>query len=320
MFCDIRNEPTIYASINSEIWGPTVRYSTNMGETWTEAEQDVRFEEGSDRKVKRVWCAIPGGDNHPGVLYAGVDPGAMFKTEDGGKNWSELTGLSNHSTREKWFPGKGGLMVHSICPHPSDSQKIHVGISAAGTFYSEDSGESWQPRNKGVLVDFLPDKFPEVGQCVHHMESHPSKPEVLYQQNHCGCYRSDNGGEEWIDINEGLPSRFGFPLLIHPHDPDTIYVIPEESPEFRCPVNGELAVYRSRNRGENWQKLTNGFPQKNAFLNIYRHAMCADDCDAAGIYFGTSTGQILYSLNDGDSWDMLANWLPPVFSVSAVVL
>ncbi len=214
----------------------------------------------------------------------------------------------------------GGMMVHSFALHSEDPQKMHVGISAAGTFYTEDGGETWEPRNKGVLAEFLPDKYPHVGQCVHHMESHPANPDVLYPQNPCGVYRSDNGGQEWIDCCEGLPSRFGFPLQIHPHDPDTIYVIPEESPEFRCPVNAEFAVFRSRNRGENWEKLDNGLPTKNAYLNIYRHAMCADTCDPCGIYVGTSTGQIFYSRDEGEHWEILANWLAPVFSLTCAVV
>ena len=320
MVFDAREEPTIFASVNSTWWGPDVRFSKDFGETWEEPKSGIRFEDGSDKKVKRVWCVEPGRKSEPDVLYAGADPGALFKSEDGGQNWSEIKSLTNHATREKWTPGMGGMMVHSFALHSEDPQKMHVGISAAGTFYTEDGGETWEPRNKGVLAEFLPEKYPDVGQCVHHMESHPAKPDVLYQQNHCGVYRSDNAGQEWIDCCEGLPSRFGFPLQIHPHDPDTIYVIPEEGPEFRCPVNAEFAVFRSRNRGENWEKLDNGLPNKNAYLNIYRHAMCADTCDPCGIYVGTSTGQIFYSRDEGEHWEILVNWLAPVFSLTCAVV
>ncbi len=319
MVFDTRNELTIFASTNSMWWGPSVRSSKDFGETWQEPKSDVRFEEGSDKKVKRVWCVEPGRNNEPNVLYAGADPGVLFKSEDSGETWAEVKALTNHSTREKWTPGMGGMMVHSICLHPEDKNKMHVGVSAAGTFSTVDGEKSWEARNKGVTADFLAEKFPEVGQCVHHMQLHPAKPDVLYQQNHCGVYRSDNAGKEWIDLCEGLPSRFGFPLQIHPHDPDTIYVIPEEGAEFRCPVDGEFAVFRSRNRGENWERLDNGLPNKRAYLSILRHAMTADSCDKAGIYVGTRNGQIFYSKDEGDSWEVLVNWFPPIYSVTCAV-
>lgn len=316
---DNRTEPTVYACVNSSWWGSDVRFSKDLCENWQEPAAGIRFEEGSDKKVEKIWCVQPGRLSEPAVLYAGVAPGVLFKSEDGGLTWAEVKGLTHHPTRNSWLPGAGGMMVHSICLHPEETNKMYVGISAAGTFSTEDGGQSWQPRNKGVLADFLPEKFPEVGQCVHRMESHPAKPEVLYQQNHCGVYRSDNGGKEWIDLSEGLPSRFGFPLQMHPHDPDTLYVIPEEGPDFRYPVNGEFAVFRSRNRGENWERLDNGLPNKNAYLNVYRHAMAADNCDPCGIYVGTSTGQIFYSREGGNTWEPLADFLPPVFSVTCEV-
>ncbi|MFQ5739489.1 MAG: exo-alpha-sialidase [Acidobacteriota bacterium] len=320
MILDQRREPTLYACVNSLWWGPDIRFSLDFGETWQEPKTPVRFKEGSEQKVKRVWCVTPGRKGEPGVLFAGVDPATLFRTEDGGRNWTEVESLTRHPTREKWMPGAGGMMVHSICPHPTDSQKIGVGISAAGTFCSEDGGASWEPRNKGVRAEFLPDKFPQVGQCVHHMESHPDRPEVLYQQNHDGVYRSDNEGLDWTDISQGLPSRFGFPLQIHPRRPDTIYVIPEEGAEFRGPVNAAFAVYRSRNRGVDWERLDRGLPSRNAYLHVFRQAMCADSCESTGLYFGTSTGHIFHSRDGGDCWELLANWLPPIFSLSAEVL
>ena len=317
---DNREAPTIYACVNSTWWGPDIRYSNDFCETWKEPSNGIRFDEDEDVTLKRTWCVVPGRKNEPGVLYAGVDPAALFKTEDHGKSWFEIPALRKHATRDKWFPGFGGLMVHSICLHPANKDIMHVGISAAGTFSTEDGGTTWQARNKGVQADFLADKFPEVGQCVHHMESHPARPDVLYQQNHCGVYRSDNAGKEWTDLGAGLPSRFGFPLVIHPHDPDTIYVVPEEGAENRCVVGAELAVYRSRNRGGNWQKLSTGMPSEHAYLNVLRHAMATDTCDSAGIYFGTNTGQLFYSRNEGDHWELLANFLPPIHSVSCAVI
>ena len=320
LILDQRGEPALFACVNSSWWGSDVRFSYDLGENWKEAESTVRFAEGRERKVERIWCLVPGPSDQPDVLYAGVAPAALFQSCDGGRNWAEIESLSEHPTREKWSPGAGGMMVHSICPHPREPGKIHVGISAAGTFSTEDGGQTWEARNSGVRADYLPEKFPEVGQCVHHMQLHPDKPQVLYQQNHDGVYRSDDEGKQWIDISEGLPSRFGFPLQIHPHDPDTIYVVPEEGAEFRYPVNAEFGVFRSRDRGEHWDKLDRGLPSKDGYLNIYRQAMSADGCDPCGIYIGTSTGQILYSRNDGDFWEVLANWLPPIYSVSAAVM
>lgn len=323
MVFDARPEPTIFACVNNAWWGPKLHFSKDLGANWQEPAAGIRFDEESDQsdqKIEKIWCVEPGQKNEPGVLYAGAAPGTLFKSEDGGDRWFEITSLRSHPTREKWQPGAGGMMVHSICLHPENSYKMHIGVSAAGHFYTDDGGETWEPRNKGVLADFLPEKYPEVGQCVHHLQLHPDKPDVLYQQNHCGVYRSDNGGRDWLDLCEGLPSRFGFPLQIHSHDPDTIYVVPEESPDFRCPVDGAFAVFRSRNRGEQWERLDNGLPNKNAYFNVYRQAMCADTCEPCGIYLGTSTGQIFYSRDQGDSWEILADCLPPVFSLACAEL
>ena len=317
---DARGEPTIFACVNSYWWGPNFRISRDFGLTWQETESGIRFEEGSENTVKRVWCVAPSLPTEPNVIYVGVDPGALFKSEDGGRTWKDVKGLTDHPTRDKWAPGGGGLMVHSICFDPEDSKKMSVGISAAGVFHTTDGGATWEARNKGVRADFLPEKFPEVGQCVHHMECHPIKPNVLYQQNHCGVYRSDDRGKSWVDISEGLPSRFGFPIQIHSHDPDTLYVVPEEGAEFRCPVNGKFGVYRSRDRGEHWEKLANGLPNRNAYIHVHRQAMAIDAYDPCGIYVGTSGGQILYSRKEGDSWEELVDWLPPVYSLSCTVL
>jgi photosystem II stability/assembly factor-like uncharacterized protein len=294
--------------------------SRDFGKTWSECEGGVRFEEKSGRKVARVWCVKPGRPSEPDVLYAGVDPGALFKSEDSGKTWSEVTSLSEHPTKQKWMPGAGGLMVHSIVLHPSDSKKMHVGISAAGVFATEDGGKTWEARNKNVLTDFQPEKYPEAGQCVHHLEAHASKPEVLYQQNHCGVYRSDNEGREWIDISEGLPSRFGFPIQIHPHEPDTIFVIPEQGGEFRASATGRFAVYRSTNRGAMWRRMTKGLPGKPSFLHVHRQAMTRDTHDPFGLYVGTTGGHIYWSRDNGTTWKLLTEYLPPIFSLSCAVV
>ncbi|MBI5472724.1 MAG: exo-alpha-sialidase [Ignavibacteriae bacterium] len=316
---DTRGKPTMYAAATSYWWGTNVHVSKNFGKSWQQSE-GVSFAEESGKSVTKVWCVKAGRASDPDTLYAGVDPGALFISSDRGKTWAEMRSLTNHDTRERWTPGAGGLMVHSIALHPTDRKKMFVGISAAGMFATEDGGSSWEPRNKNVLAEFLAEKFPTVGQCVHHLEMHPAKPEVLYQQNHCGVYRSDNEGRDWNDISNGLPSRFGFPLQIHPHDPDTVYVIPEEGAEFRAVTKGEMAVYQSRNRGKSWKKLSNGLPKKNAFLQIHRQAMTMDSLDEPGVYVGTSSGQIFYSRNAGKSWETLIDYLPMIYSLSAAVV
>jgi len=328
---DTRARPRMYAAVTSYWWGTNVHISKNFGKSWEQSD-GVKFDQAppphgdstasgdGQSGVKKVWCVIPGRRNESNVLYAGVDPGALFRSDDNGKSWREVTSLTAHATRSKWFPGAGGLMVHSIALHPTDAQRMYVGISAAGVFATDDGGATWEPRNSNVLAEFLPDKFPVVGQCVHHLEMHPAKPDVLYQQNHCGVYRSDNAGREWTDISEGLPSRFGFPIQIHPHDPDTIYVIPEEGAEFRAVVKGEFAVYRSKDKGKSWKKMTKGLPKKNAFLHVHRQAMTMDSLDKAGLYVGTSAGQIFYSRDEGKNWDVLIDSLPMIYSLNAAVV
>ena len=321
---DVRGKaPIMYAAVNSEWFGPGVRMSSDFGETWMEPEQGVKFEEGSGLSVEKVWQITPGGFTSPGVIYAGVEPAALFRSDDNGQTWSDIKGLTNHETRDQWAPGAGGLMLHSILPHPYDGRRMQIAISAAGTFETTDGGETWKPRNKGVRVDFMSDQdeYPEVGQCVHHLECHPSRPDLLYQQNHCGIYRSNTGGEQWTEISSGLPAFFGFPILVHPVEDDTVYVVPMQGPEFRAAPEGKFAVYRSRDRGETWDRLDNGLPNTDAYETVYRQATCADSIEpAAGIYLGTSAGQVFGSLDNGDSWVTLASNLPTIYSVEAKVV
>lgn len=204
---------TIVLAGKSSWWGPALQLSDDLGDTWREPEEGIRFAEGRGHSVERIWT-ITADARVPGRIYAGVDPGALFVSDDGGNRWREVTPLTDHPTRAKWSPGAGGLMVHSIALPSSHPSRVIVGISAAGVFRSDDAGATWTPKNAGVRADFLPDPFPNVGQCVHHLEIHPQAPDVLYQQNHCGVYRSDDAGDSWVDISAGLPSRFGFPLAV----------------------------------------------------------------------------------------------------------
>lgn len=300
-------------------WGPAIQISDDGGETWREPAGAIRFDEGRDHSVERIWC-VRRDPRMPRRLYAGVDPGALFVSDDRGESWREVPALTDHPTRAKWFPGAGGLMVHSMAFDPSKPSRITVGLSAAGVFRSDDEGRTWEPKNTGVRTDFLPEKFPDVGQCVHHMEIHPQKPDILYQQNHCGVYRSDDAGDTWTDISEGLPSRFGFPFAALPHDGDTVFVVPEESDQARMTANGRLGIFRSRNRGGSWEPLTNGLPQSDAYLNVMRMAMTTDVHDAPGVYIGTQGGQVLASRDGGDSWQTIFNWLPPIYSLETYIV
>jgi photosystem II stability/assembly factor-like uncharacterized protein len=304
----------IAAAGKSAWWGPAIQMSDDGGETWREGSSGIRFGEDRGHSVERIWF-VKSDTRVPDRVYAGVDPGALFVSDDRGESWREVTALTDHPSRSKWFPGAGALMVHSMVFDRSRPNRLTVGLSAAGVFQSEDDGKSWTPKNQGVRADFLPDKFPEVGQCVHHMEMHSQNPDILYQQNHCGVYRSDDAGGSWNDISEGLPSRFGFPFAVLPHDGDTVFVIPEESDQARMTANARFGIYRSRNRGASWELLKSGLPQSDAYLNVLRMAMTVDDHDDPGVYVGTQGGQILASRDGGDSWQTLFNWLPPIYSL-----
>jgi hypothetical protein len=343
MQMDARDQ-RLHAAVNHVIYGPTTHYSDDFGQTWTQAagvpvlgrasksgrplgtpDEAGRAAEGEDvqaqpEKLIKVWNITPGRTNEPGVLYAGAEPASLFKSTDRGENWALNEGFFDHPHRGQWFPGNGGLCLHTIIPDASNLNRMWIGISTGGCYRSDDGGQSWAPYNKNVRADFSPDKFPEYGQCVHKMAQHPSQPQVLYQQNHCGIYRSDNAGEDWIDIGEGrLPTRFGFPIAVDPNDPRTIYVVPEESDEYHMSVDGHLAVWRSRDAGESWERLTNGLPER-AYVDVLREAMATDSLDQSGLYIGTNTGQLFYSRNGGDAWELLADYLPPILSVEAAVI
>ncbi|MCI0393706.1 MAG: exo-alpha-sialidase [Chloroflexi bacterium] len=311
---------TLFAALDHAVYGSNVHRSADLGKSWEMAE-GPSFPEGDERTVKRVWHIRPGHASQPGVVWAGADPGALFRSEDNGKSWSSVDGLNNHPTRENWFPGAGGMMVHTIIQDPNNPDRLFVAISAAGVFRSDDGGQSWQPKNKGVRADFLPDKYPEVGQCCHHLVMSPADPNVLFQQNHCGVYRSRDGGDNWEDIGTGrLPATFGFPMAVHPRHGHTIYVVPQVSDEYRFTPDGRFRVYRSSDGGEHWEGLTNGLPQDNAYLNVFREAMATDACDPAGVYVGTGTGQLFFSRDGGENWEALTQTLPPIYAVSTAVV
>ena len=331
----------VHAATSHFVYGPNTHYSDDLGKTWTQSPQPPAFPQPSEagrplgtpdeaadpesakskaEKVIKTWNITPGRSDEPGVLYAGIEPAALFKSTDRGETWTINTGLYNHPHRATWFPGNGGLCLHTIILDPADRNRMYVAISTGGCYRTDDGGATWTPRNKNVRADFHPDKFPEFGQCVHKMAMHPAQPSVLYQQNHCGVYRSDHQGDDWIDIGEGkLPSRFGFPIAVHPHDPKTIYVVLEESDDYRVSVDGKFGVWRSKNAGHTWKRLNDGLPER-AHLVALREAMAVDALDDAGVYVGTNTGQVFYSRNNGDAWGLLTDFLPPVLSVEAAVV
>jgi photosystem II stability/assembly factor-like uncharacterized protein len=306
----------IFATSNDTWFGSEIVYSDDAGETWTSAKRSPSFAEDTDLKLERIWHLEPGLPETPNILYAGVAPAALFRSDDSGETWSEIAGLTSHPTRPRWHPGAGGLCLHSIQIDPANSKRMFVGISAVGVLRTDDGGANWQTKNRGTRAEFMPEKYPEFGQCVHKLLLAPGRSDLLFQQNHCGVYRSADAGENWDEITAGLPSDFGFPLAIHPRDPETIYVLPLQGAEFRCPPEGKMRVFRSRDGGRNWQALTDGLPQTEAFAGILREGMTTDRMDPAGIYFGTNTGKIFASRDEGDSWHLLADNLPPVFCVS----
>lgn len=305
------SDGTLYAAGGNAWYGPSVWRSEDDGVTWSQSSDGLTYGDDGPR-ITTIWNLTPSN----GTLYAGVEPAGLFRSDDRGQTWSHVAGLREHPSTPEWQPGNGGLCLHSIVPHPTDADRMWVGISAVGAFETTDGGKTWETRNRGVRADFVPGDPPEFGQCVHKMGLHPDKPEVLYQQNHCGVYRSEDGGRQWTEITPGLPSEFGFPMAIHPHDPSTIYVIPlNGADKGRHMIDGHTQVWRTRDRGDSWQMLDGGLPTSDAYLGVLREAMSMDRLRPAGVYFGTSTGQVFGSSNEGDSWKLIADFLPPVWSV-----
>lgn len=270
-------------------------------------------------EFKRVWHLEPSLHN-PDVAYAGVEDAAIFRTTDGGKSWHELPGLRGHGTGPQWQPGAGGMGLHTIVIDRSNPARLFVAISAAGVFRTDDGGKSWSPRNRGLTSQYIPDPNVEVGFCVHRIAHNASRPQTLFMQLHWHVCRSDDAGDTWRKVSGNLPSDFGFPIVVHPHQPDTVYVVPIKSDSEHYPPDGKLRVYRSTVGGNDWQPLTNGLPQQDCYVNVLRGAMSTDTLDPAGIYFGTTGGQVYASANGGDTWSPIVRDLPGVLSVEAQTL
>jgi photosystem II stability/assembly factor-like uncharacterized protein len=320
----------LYASQSSGWFGQQVQRSDDGGKTWEAVGNKFTYEgeagthlwyDGSTRpwEFTRVWHFEPS-LKEPDTVYAGVQDAALFRSRDGGKTWDELPGLRKHSTGSTWQPGAGGLCLHTIIIDPANPQRMYVAISAAGTFRSDDAGQSWKPITQGLRSEFLPNPTAEIGHCVHRIAIHPAKPGVLFMQKHWDVMRSDDGGEHWQEISGNLPTDFGFCIDVHAHEPETIYVVPIKSDSEHFVPDGKLRVYRSRSGGNEWEALSKGLPQENCYVNVLRDAMAVDALDPCGVYFGTTGGQVYASANAGDSWAAVVRDLPAVMSVEVQTL
>ncbi len=335
----------IYASQSSGWFGQLIQRSDDGGKTWNTPGGETmpgpgEFPSGQSNKFiyegevgthkwydgsqhpwefKRIWHLEPSLTDHD-TVYAGAEDAALFKTTDGGKSWKELPTLRSVKGA-LWQPGAGGMGLHTIVLDPTNPNRIYIAISAAGAFRTDDGGLSWKPINKGLKSNYeLPDPDAEVGHCVHRIAMHKSRPGVLYMQKHWDIMRSDNAGDLWSEVSGNLPSDFGFPIDVHAHDPETIYVVPIKSDSEHFPPDGKLRVYRSKTGGNEWEPLTKGLPQQNCYVNVLRDAMAVDSLDDCGIYFGTTGGQVYCSPDGGNTWDAIVRDLPAVYSVEVQTL
>lgn len=316
-----REQARMLAGTVSEHWGPVLRTSDDGGGTWSDpAERPMRFPSDTGAALAQIWQLQPAGTAEPDTLYAGVEPAALFRSDDRGDTWGFVRGLWDHPHRAEWTPGFGGLGLHTILVDPRDPKRLHIAVSAGGVYRSDDGGATWSARNRGIRAVGQPEPFPECGQCVHKVARDAADPDRLYAQNHLGLYRSDDGGNQWVDVANDVRSEFGFPLVAHPRDTGTAYVIPLESDEYRCTPDGRCRVYRTADAGASWAPLATGLPQDHAYLTVLRDAFCHDGADPLGLYFGTRSGQIYASDDEGETWRLFVEHLPPVLCVRAATL
>ena len=320
----------LYASQSSGWFGQVIQRSDDGGETWAAMGNEFVYDgvPGTHQwydgrahpwEFVRVWHLEPS-PTDPDTVYAGAEDAALFRSVDGGRQWEELSGLRGHGSGPSWQPGAGGMCLHSIVLDPRDPERMFVAISAAGVFRTDDAGKTWRPANRGLQSEGIPDPDAEVGHCVHRIAMHHSRPDVLFMQKHWDVMRSDDAGESWQEVSGNLPSDFGFPIEVHAHEPDTIYVVPIKSDSEHYPPDGKLRVYRSRTGGNEWEALTKGLPQSDCYVNVLRDSMAVDSLDSCGVYFGTTGGQVYASPDAGDTWSPIVRDLPSVLSVEVQTL
>ncbi|HJN46569.1 MAG: hypothetical protein QGI10_11690 [Vicinamibacterales bacterium] len=331
----VKGSPTdpdrLYAAQWTDWHGQVIQRSNDGGKTWDAVGNKFVYEgetgthlwyDGTPHpwKFKRVWHLEPSASD-PHTLHAGVEDATLFRSTDGGESWQELPGLRSHESGPKWQPRAGGMCLHTVLPDPTNSDRMFIAISAAGVFRTDDAGRTWAPKNQGLRSEgMIPDPVAEVGHCVHRLALHPSRPDVLFMQKHWDVMRSDDAGDSWHEVSGNLPSDFGFPIHVHAHEPDTIYVVPIKSDSEHYPPDGKLRVYRSRSGGNEWEALTKGLPQSDCYVNVLRDAMAVDALDPCGVYFGTTGGQVYCSADAGDSWAPIVRDLPRVQSVEVQAL
>lgn len=316
---DTRGVPRLYAGVGSYVYGATVNVSDDLGETWRQIEHGPKYEPDAPGKLSAIWTVTPGAKATPDRVYAGVADAGLFVSHDRGEHWEELPGVANHPTREEWMPGAGGMCCHSIVVDERNPERMWIGISAVGVLRTEDGGETWQAKNDGLPIVIEGKQHKDIGTCVHRLVRDPKNPDRLFQQNHQGVFVSNDGADTWVRIENGLPSRFGFPMVIDPNDPQTLFIVLLESDEHRFAIDGKLTVYRTTDAGATWSEQRTGLPDE-AWVGVMRQAMDTDGLSPCGVYFGTTNGQVYYSRDAGDSWEGLPENLPRINSVSVAVL
>jgi len=320
----------LWASQSNGWFGQQIQRSDDGGVSWNPVGSDFAYAgvpgthqwyDGTPHpwEFARVWHLEPSLHDRD-TVYAGVEDAALFRSTDAGASWHEVRGLREHGSGAQWQPGAGGMCLHTIIQDPTSDQRLWVAISAAGVFRTEDGGTTWQPVNQGLLSGGIPSPAAEVGHCVHNLASHPSRPETLFMQKHWDVMRSDDAGDSWTEISGDLPTDFGFPIAVHAHEPETVYVVPITSDSDHVPPDGRLRVYRSRSGGNTWEALTQGLPQEHCYVNVLRDAMAVDTLPSCGVYVGTTGGQVYASADSGDSWAPIVRDLPPVLSVEVQTL
>ncbi len=326
---DRRGAPRLYASSCNAFFGMKVLRSTDLGKTFKETKAAPAFPKDDGRALINIWSLEAGDDKKD--LWCGVEPASLFRSRDAGDSWEMVESISNHEHARKWQPGNGGLCMHTIL---RDGNRVHLGISTGGHYVSEDGGKTFEASNKGIGAGFMPDPYPEFGQCVHKIAGHPKAPGRFYIQNHggwgewdgpggrrpdIGVLRSDDHGRTWRSIAKGLPSDFGFPIVVHPQDPDTVYLLPLEPQTRTCP-GGAPAVWRSEDGGDSWRRLAKGLPKKESYFTVLRDALDIDDLKSPALYFGTTTGQLWLGRDGGETWNCLFDSLPPIHCVKVAVV